>query len=50
MDLNVIAEGVETAQQQNFLRDEGCLEGQVFLYSQAIPDEAFTKLLEKNTA
>jgi EAL domain-containing protein (putative c-di-GMP-specific phosphodiesterase class I) len=36
MQLGVIAEGVETKQQQDFLRAEGCGEGQGYLYSRPV--------------
>ena len=36
MQLRVIAEGVETEQQQAFLRAEGCDEGQGYLYSRPV--------------
>jgi EAL domain-containing protein (putative c-di-GMP-specific phosphodiesterase class I) len=45
----VIAEGVETTEQANMLRGEGCLEGQGYLYSRPIPAEEFTKLLQCST-
>jgi diguanylate cyclase (GGDEF)-like protein len=45
MHLNVIAEGVETAQQLEFLRERGCVEYQGYLFSRAVPPEAFAELL-----
>ncbi len=33
MMFNIIAEGVETEAQRNFLINEGCTHGQGFLYS-----------------
>ncbi|OFZ69138.1 MAG: hypothetical protein A2V79_12150 [Betaproteobacteria bacterium RBG_16_56_24] len=41
MQLTVIAEGVETEQQQDFLRNEGCDEGQGYLYSRPVSGEDF---------
>ena len=41
MQLTVIAEGVETEQQQAFLRAEGCDEGQGYLYSPPVSGEDF---------
>ncbi|CAI8841041.1 diguanylate cyclase [Pseudomonas sp. IT-P2] len=46
LNLNVIAEGVETAQQLEFLRAHHCEEGQGFYFSKALPAEAFARLLE----
>ena len=37
LDLEVVAEGVETAAQDRFLRDHGCDLAQGFLYSKAVP-------------
>ncbi len=45
LDLKVIAEGVETEDQQEFLSSEGCDEGQGYLYGRPIEAEEFEKLL-----
>jgi len=37
LDLEVVAEGVETAEQLAFLRDENCDRVQGFYYSQGVP-------------
>jgi diguanylate cyclase (GGDEF)-like protein/PAS domain S-box-containing protein len=42
MKLTVIAEGVETEQQQVFLRAEGCDEGQGYLYSRPVSGADFS--------
>lgn len=39
LDLKVIAEGVETAEHEKFLTEEGCDEAQGFKYSKAIPED-----------
>jgi EAL domain-containing protein (putative c-di-GMP-specific phosphodiesterase class I) len=43
--MNVIAEGVETEAQLTFLKDNGCMAYQGYLFSQAVPIEEFEKLL-----
>jgi EAL domain-containing protein (putative c-di-GMP-specific phosphodiesterase class I) len=35
----VVAEGIETREQHDFLLDSGCAIGQGFLYSEAVPGE-----------
>jgi diguanylate cyclase (GGDEF)-like protein/PAS domain S-box-containing protein len=42
--LKVIAEGVETEQQLNFLREEGCDEMQGFLKGKPVPEDEFLRL------
>lgn len=41
LNLNVIAEGVETHEQLNFLRQLGCTSAQGYLYSPAVPHDLF---------
>ncbi len=45
----VIAEGVETSEQANMLRGQGCLEGQGYLYSRPVSSEEFRLLLRQGT-
>ncbi len=45
LDLNILAEGVETPQQASFLLDHGCSSAQGFYYSMAVAPDAFTDLL-----
>ncbi|MEO5656985.1 MAG: EAL domain-containing protein, partial [Nitrospiria bacterium] len=45
LHLTVIAEGVETHEQLDFLRANGCDEIQGFLFSRPLAAEAFTQLL-----
>lgn len=45
LDLNVIAEGVETTGQREMLRGRGCLMGQGYLWGHATPGDDVMKLL-----
>ncbi|MDB5773165.1 MAG: hypothetical protein JWM42_3539 [Burkholderia sp.] len=45
LHLEVLAEGVETAQQEDFLKSRGCPAAQGFYYSAAVPPDAFSELL-----
>jgi diguanylate cyclase (GGDEF)-like protein len=47
LGLRVVAEGVEEAGQMDFLRRNGCSEYQGFLFSPAVPPEAFAALLQR---
>jgi len=49
LGVRVIAEGVETEEQLNFLKDYDCDEIQGYYYSKPIPAEDFTKLLKEKT-
>lgn len=46
LGLNVIAEGVETPEQEDVLREIGCRYAQGFLYSFPLPFDQFANLLE----
>ncbi len=48
MNLDVIAEGVETVQQQEFLLEQGCLFSQGYLYAKPLPKVDFEEYLEFN--
>ncbi|MGQ0701850.1 MAG: putative bifunctional diguanylate cyclase/phosphodiesterase [Gemmatimonadales bacterium] len=46
LDLEVVAEGVETREQADFLRLKGCIKAQGFLLGRPAPVEMFTELLQ----
>ena len=45
LKLEVVAEGIETHEQLNFLRNCGCDEAQGYLISQAVPAAEFERFL-----
>lgn len=47
MHLNVIAEGVETTRQRDFLLDNGCSNIQGYLYAEPLPAKEMTRMLEE---
>ncbi|WP_100403460.1 sensor domain-containing protein [Bacillus sp. FJAT-42315] len=47
LSLNVIAEGVETADQLQILIEDGCIEGQGYLFSRPLCSEDFEAYLEQ---
>lgn len=48
LELEVLAEGVETAEQQDFLRQNGCALYQGYLYSRPVPVEQIEAMLSKD--
>ena len=50
LNLAVLAEGVETADQQQFLLEKGCTKGQGFLFSCPIPPEGIPPLLREKSS
>lgn len=50
LDLNIIAEGVETYEQLTFLRDQHCEEGQGYLFSKAVSSKDFSQMLQAGSA
>jgi diguanylate cyclase (GGDEF)-like protein len=49
LELNVVAEGVETIEQRDFLREHFCPEIQGFLYSHPVPPEELAAILTAGT-
>ncbi len=50
LGLQVIAEGVETVEHEEFLRNEGCDESQGFLYTKPIPERDFIDFVREHQA
>ena len=46
LDLTLVAEGVETVEQLNFLRELGCHQCQGFLFSKPLPANEFEEVLK----
>jgi EAL domain-containing protein (putative c-di-GMP-specific phosphodiesterase class I) len=46
MNLTLVAEGVETTEQLNFLRELGCHQCQGYLFNKPMPAEEFEHLLK----
>jgi len=49
MRLPVVAEGIETQEQENFLKEIGCEVGQGFLFSRPVEENVFIEMLKKET-
>ena len=49
LNLRVVAEGVETAEELAFLKNERCEEAQGYYFSRPVPPAQFAKLLEKQS-
>ncbi len=47
LKMQVVAEGIETTMQRDFLRDEGCEIGQGYVFSMPLSAEDFSRLLER---
>jgi sensor c-di-GMP phosphodiesterase-like protein len=46
LELTVVAEGIETSADAEYLRDQNCTYGQGFLYSKAVPLDQFISLVK----
>ena len=44
--LNLLAEGIESAEQLNVLRKAGCTEGQGYFFSRPLSVDEFAKILK----
>ena len=49
LDLTIVAEGVETAEQEAFLRVHNCDEVQGYLISKPVPADEFTAFMANHT-
>lgn len=49
LKLPVVAEGIETQEQENFLKEIGCEVGQGFLFSRPVEEKIFIEMLRKET-
>jgi sensor c-di-GMP phosphodiesterase-like protein len=49
LKLPVVAEGIETQEQENFLKEIGCEVGQGFLFSRPVEEEVFVQMLRRET-
>ena len=47
LDMNIVAEGVETIEQLEFLKEQECKEIQGYLFSQAVPEDKFQSFLDQ---
>jgi len=48
LGIKVVAEGIETESQRQFLFDAGCDYGQGYLFLKPVPSDEFEALLTKN--
>ncbi|EGG98695.1 diguanylate cyclase/phosphodiesterase [gamma proteobacterium IMCC2047] len=46
LKLKVVAEGIESLEQESFLKEHGCEMGQGYLYSKPLPNNKFIELLK----
>ncbi len=49
LKLPVVAEGIETQEQENFLKEIGCEVGQGFLFSRPVEEKVFMQMLKNET-
>ena len=48
LNMNVVAEGVETNEQLDFLKQQECHEIQGYIFSKPVPEKMFQSLLKKS--
>jgi EAL domain-containing protein (putative c-di-GMP-specific phosphodiesterase class I) len=50
LKIGLVAEGIETVEQRDFLRNQGCMTGQGYLFSLPLAAEDFAWMVEQKTA
>ena len=48
LDIDVVAEGIETSEQLSFVRERGCEMGQGYLFSKPVPAKDFERIVSQN--
>jgi EAL domain-containing protein (putative c-di-GMP-specific phosphodiesterase class I) len=50
LNLEIVAEGIETEVQRNYLQQQGCQMGQGYLFSKPLPPAMFAELLDSHVS
>ena len=48
LKIGLVAEGIETAEQRDFLRDQGCTTGQGYFFSVPLTADEFSRMIRQN--